>query len=127
MSAIKWRHNVPKKEWGPRGWNWLHMVAISYPSNPTITDARATFRRIWNHAAGLPCPECKGHAVQYIINNPPDLKNTHALQAWVWKFHNAVNVRLKKPVMSFEDYLESYADEICWSSLPLGSCSMSQC
>jgi FAD-linked sulfhydryl oxidase len=105
--------NVPKQEWGPRGWNWLHLVAINYPPEPSLPDARATFRRIWTFVTRLPCAECRRHASAFVLQHPPDLASTYTLQAWAWNFHNIVNVRLGKPAVSYEDYLRTYANDIC--------------
>jgi hypothetical protein len=117
MSETHWKwSNVPKTAWGPRGWHWLHVTAINYSQEPTLHDARETFNRIWRFVTQLPCVECRTHAVAYVREHPPNLKDTHALQSWVWRFHNAVNLRLKKPVFPFEAYQQLYSDEIEWAS-----------
>ena len=106
----------PKKTWGPRGWNWLHVLAISYPAAPTLEEGRVAFRRIWNFVNNLPCPECRYHATRYVFQHPPDLSGTYALQSWVWEFHNAVNRRLGKKEISYSEYLAVYSNEICWAN-----------
>lgn len=111
---------LPKREWGPRGWNWLHVTAINYPPSPTLTDARVAFRRIWTFVSHLPCAECRNHATRFVRQNPPNLASTYALQAWVWKFHNAVNLRLGNPLIPYEEYQRLYADEICWANWSSG-------
>jgi hypothetical protein len=103
---------LPKWVWGPRGWYWLHTAAIGYPARPTRDDARVAFRRIWAFVTHLPCAECRGHATRYVLRRPPNLASTDALQAWVWGFHNAVNRRLGRPAVSYEEYRRLYADEI---------------
>ena len=107
---------IPKWEWGPRGWKWLHVTAINYPLKPTLTDASIAHRRIWNFVANLPCPECRDHATRFFHQRPPVLLSAGDLQVWVWRFHNAVNLRLGKPLASYGDYLRLYADEICWAN-----------
>lgn len=111
---------VPKAEWGPKEWNRLHVLAINYPQDPTWGTARVTFRRIWGSVSRLPCPTCRMHGIRYITRNPPDLSGTEALQAWMWRFHNAVNALLDKPLASFQDYLRFYADELCWANWSAG-------
>ncbi len=91
----------------PAYWNWLHNLAISYNNN-SLENARTTFRRIWNFANNLPCNICKNHAKEYILNTPPDLRSNEALQRWVWTFHNTVNIRLNKRVMSYANYKKLY-------------------
>ncbi len=106
---------APIAEWGPRGWRWLHVTAINYAQHPSMAEGRIVFRRIWNFIANLPCADCRAHGLLYVIRNPPDLSNSDALQKWMCAFHNAVNVRLHKPVVPFEEYRGAYADEICWA------------
>ncbi len=108
---------MPKQDWGPRGWNWLHQLAINYPRRaPTREEARLAFRRIWTFVTHLPCEECRRHATAYVVKYPPNLRSTVELQSWAWEFHNAVNRRLGKPEMSYDDYLRTYAEEIHWAN-----------
>ena len=62
---------------------------------------------------GFPCIVCKGHCTEYIKNHPMEDYldilvdiNGEKLQLgmfiWCWKFHNAVNARLNKPLMSWD-------------------------
>ncbi len=112
---------MPKQEWGPQGWHWIHALAINYPPlSPTATDARAAFWRIWNFVTHLPCEECRMHATQYVLQNPPRLTTSRAFQAWVWRFHNDVNRRLGKRHIPYEEYLRLYNNEICWANWIVG-------
>jgi hypothetical protein len=104
--------DVPKSEWGPPKWAWLHRTTISYPAAPTPGVARATHRRIWAFVSRLPCAVCRDHAIRYLQRHPPDLASTDALQTWAWRFHNAVNARLGKQLVSFDEYRVLYADDI---------------
>lgn len=115
-----WLPRARKSEWGPKAWNWLHLLAINYPPRPTLADARLAARHVWRFVAGLPCAECRLHAVWHLRRRPPALAGTEALQAWVWAFHNAVNVRLGKRPLLFEEYLEIYSDELCWAAWSTG-------
>jgi hypothetical protein len=112
--------NLPKKEWGPRGWNWLHVTAINYPLSPTPVDARTALRRIWDFVTHLPCRECREHSTRFVLQNPPNLASAHALEGWVWNFHNTVNYRLGKAFVPYEEYQRIYADEICWANWSSG-------
>lgn len=104
--------NAPKAVWGRLGWKWLHETAIDYPLDPTPQEAAAVALRLRSFAAHLPCGECRGHATAYLAKNPPALSNTYALQSWAWRFHNAVNKRLGKPVITYEMYCRIYAREL---------------
>jgi hypothetical protein len=119
-STWAWRWpNAPKKKWGPMGWAWVHGAAIDYPLDPSPEEARATLRRVLSFAAHLPCGECRGHATEYIMKNPPNLSNTYAFQSWVWRFHNSVNLRLGKRAITYAEYVAFYSREIenaAWKS-----------
>jgi len=106
---------APKDVWGPRGWYWLHAQAISYPESPTRSDQTAMFARFWSFVQTLPCPECRVHATTYAREYPPDFSGSTGLQTWAWRFHNAVNYRLGKPLMLAEEYREAYREELARS------------
>lgn len=103
---------VPKDEWGPRAWYWLHTSAIYYPAHPTAAAHSTMFARFWSFVQNLPCPECRLHAIQYAREYPPDFSGTDRFQTWAWRFHNAVNHRLGKPLLSAEEYRQAYAEEL---------------
>jgi hypothetical protein len=115
-SGWAWPKDIPKPTWGPLGWNWLHTTAIEFPAQPSAGDRREVLRRIWDFVSRLPCAECQGHARRYLQRNPPAADDTYSLQAWAWRFHNAVNARLGKRQVSYAAYQHAYSDEICWAS-----------
>jgi hypothetical protein len=106
---------VPKSEWGPRGWAWLHTQAINYSAHPSKADQMAMFARFWSFIQTLPCQECRIHATNYAREYPPDFSGSAGFQTWAWRFHNAVNYRLGKPLMTAEEYRQTYAEEIAAS------------
>ena len=54
----------------------------------------------------LPCSICRGHAKEYIRDNPPEF--IPDIFVWSWNFHNAVNIRKKKPLVSYEEAAYRY-------------------
>lgn len=106
---------VPKSEWGPRGWAWLHTQAIDYSSHPSRLDQAAAHARFWSFIQTLPCPECRAHAEDYAREYPPDFTGSAGFQTWAWRFHNAVNVRLSLALMTAEEYRLAYQEEITQS------------
>jgi hypothetical protein len=112
---------APKDVWGPCAWNALHSFAILFPLRPTYADRVDAYQRIWAFVTHLPCPECQAHATRYVLANPPDLVDTHSLQGWVWSFHNAVNARLGKRLIDFDEYMALYSEELRarWGGMPL--------
>jgi FAD-linked sulfhydryl oxidase len=118
MSLEIWRWpNVSAERWGPYGWKWLHKLAIKYPTCPSMYDVNYAYYRIINFIENLPCNICKNHAEQYIEHNPLTLNSSQELQEWVWEFHNAVNFRLGKKLISFERYQYNYAYDLIWTGL----------
>ncbi|GFR89101.1 sulfhydryl oxidase [Elysia marginata] len=109
-APLPWLHTrssarlVPKNEWGPCGWAWLHTQAINFPEHPTKLDQMAMFARFWSFIQTLPCLECRIHSTKYAREYPPDFSGSAGFQTWAWRFHNAVNYRLGKPLMSAEEY-----------------------
>ena len=110
---------APKSVWGPRGWRWLHNLAISFPRRPTTVDRHVAARRVYEFIGRLPCQECRKHSSVYLDSYPPDLTDTHTFQVWVWTFHNDVNRRLGKPLFPFSAYQQMYLSEMCWASQPV--------
>jgi len=95
--------------WGPQLWTILHKFGASAGTsikNLSIDE----FREItWllNHLEMIvPCPECREHIKIY--RQETGIPFTVATVAeWIWKFHNAVNKRLGKPVEGIEIISES--------------------
>lgn len=65
------------------------------------------------------CPHCQVHFKQYLANNPPENYRNHLVDIngkslsigaflWGWQFHNAVNARLGKGLMSWESACALY-------------------
>jgi hypothetical protein len=100
---------LPLHVWGPLGWDWLHVAAARYPTSPSPEEARRAFRRIWAFVTRLPCAACREHATRYVLRQPPILTSSSLLQVWAWRFHNAVNARLQKPLLPFETFRARWA------------------
>lgn len=101
-----------KDVWGPKAWKWLHVQAINYSNNPTRKDKMIMFKLFWSFILTLPCPECRVHAMKYISAHPPDFSSSISFQTWAWRFHNAVNHRIGKPIMSPKQYRQTYSSYI---------------
>jgi len=117
-----WRPGQSKKQWGPLAWRWLHNKTIDYAQDPSEEEAKQMLRRIRGFISSLPCPECRTHSIEYLAMNPPDLSSSQALQAWAWRFHNAVNVRLGKRPLPFAAYSQLYLSEMCRANWSAAEC-----
>jgi len=75
------------KEWGPRLWRYLHIVAARH----NIAELREAFKIVIRR---MPCPACRIHTSDYLMTNPI----TEPTDRYVWEFHNEVNRRTGKEV-----------------------------
>lgn len=102
---------------GPGTWNVIHRLAY----NARTKDQQLAYITLMKEICeGFPCDICKGHCKEYITNHPlEEYLNTnldiqgHSLPLgmfiWSWKFHNAVNTRTKKPIMSWDTAYNLYS------------------
>lgn len=89
----------PPAVWGPFFWHTIHIVALSYPKEPTYTDKRAAKEFYESLVFLLPCPTCREHYAAHLRANPVStfLDKRADLFSWTVKIHNEVNKMLKKP------------------------------
>lgn len=98
---------------GPPMWRRIHSTARA----AIIPSKKADFPRFLRDTINsIPCPNCHKHAKQYVSEHPLDSYmnmvdekgNEIGLFKYTWEFHNAVNVRLRKAFMSWENALRLY-------------------
>ncbi|KAK3284458.1 hypothetical protein CYMTET_7902 [Cymbomonas tetramitiformis] len=95
-----WKRGISADEWGPDGWCLLHFVAMAMP--PAL-DATSRFRfvsYVRTLAFVLPCYACRRHCHAYFESlEQCALRTRWDCVTLIGDFHNAVNVRLGKPVV----------------------------
>jgi hypothetical protein len=103
---------------GPGSWNIIHQVAW----RARTPEAQQWFIEFMKELCyHFPCVVCRGHCSEYIKNHPIEdylevtieiekQKVPLGLFIWTWKFHNAVNTRLRKPVMSWDTAYTLYSE-----------------
>jgi hypothetical protein len=102
--------NTDPKRMGPGYWHCIHTLAL----DANTDDKQKQFIDIMKKLCEkFPCHICAGHCKEYIEKNNMENyigvtveiggenKNI-GLFIWSWKFHNAVNFRTKKPLMSWD-------------------------
>jgi len=96
--------------WGPHFWSMYHIYAGTYPIVPTPIIAEYARLFIRGIPFTLPCSMCANHAfayIQYIHQADPNLDNIvnsrENMITFFIDFHNAVNYRLGKPLLSMFD------------------------
>lgn len=89
--------------WGPHMWFVFHLVAATYPVNPSAADKTnyMAFYKSLQHV--LPCPGCRMGYRTIIASDPTKLSSRtmstrDALFKWTVDAHNRVNAKLGKPV-----------------------------
>ena len=103
---------------GPGIWFSLHSLGAYSKSSE---EKRFAISFIKNLQQNFPCGDCKGHFGSYIDTHPlePLINdgNEESLFLWTFNFHNAVNHRLRKPIISYEDakYIYYANSEFCMS------------
>ena len=103
---------------GPGTWDVIHRRAFKAQTREQQIAFISFMKDI---CYGFPCSVCRGHCTEHIKNHPMEeylgiLINIESKQialgmfVWSWKFHNAVNARIGKPIMSWETAYNLYVD-----------------
>lgn len=92
----------PPEIWGPHAWALMHLVACTYPTQPTPED-KTRYRAYYLALGGvLPCPGCRVGYAHVLAETVPlttaVLADRMSLFAWTVQVHNAVNAKLGKRV-----------------------------
>lgn len=93
------------EHWGKPFWNVMHSVTFTYPDKPTDDDkarVRAFFSIIPHF---LPCSICGLHFIKEMSDKPLTddvLASMDSLSRWLVDLHNNVNIRIKKPVITYD-------------------------
>lgn len=99
---------------GPPLWFTMHNASMHYPDAPSPLVVEKMKNFIIAIPILLPCDSCREHAVTYIDEHFDEIEEACKSKTTLFKFfvdfHNYVNVRLNKPVMSYEDAYKLYSD-----------------
>ena len=102
--------------WGPSFWLSLHNGAVRYPvkASPTYQHRMKGF--ILGIPYMLPCDECRQHALAFIDSRASQLDSIvsgrHNLFNYFVDFHNQVNARYGKPLVSYEQAYKLYSSPV---------------
>lgn len=89
---------------GPGKWDIMHLKTFAINSHQDKLDFIELFYFIINT---LKCANCVGHANMYVTAHPIEA-HIDNLAEYMVDFHNAVNERLGKPVIPFEEARNMY-------------------
>jgi len=88
---------------GPNIWRNLHVAALQWDGK--VQSQASLLVKV---GMNIPCGECRSFWSTRLRENPPPKTNADDFFRWTWEAHNAVNKKLGKPEISFEDALEMY-------------------
>jgi len=87
---------------------WLHIHSKARRAD-TLEKMLLFAEDMKETADDIQCSECSNHAKKYIQEHPIEasfniIEDGEYIGCfhWTWKFHNAVNARLRKPIVSWE-------------------------
>jgi hypothetical protein len=87
------------KSFGPYFWGAFHLACLAAVDLESLKTFINTYTRI------LPCGGCREHFAELLLENPiPDTD----LFKWSIYIHNIVNIRIGKPVVSYEEALTTW-------------------
>jgi hypothetical protein len=87
--------------WGPPFWVFFHALAANLVNDTYIRVKDKLMYHFKNLCSTLPCPDCAEHATAYLAKcpTPPTVDD---FANFLWKFHNTVNIRTRKRILSLE-------------------------
>ena len=94
--------------WGPCTWTFFHVLAEKIKEEDYARLSSSLFALIKRICTYLPCPDCSVHATRFLAKiKDEDILTKTDFQNMLYLFHNAVNVRKKKPLFNHV-YLDRY-------------------
>jgi hypothetical protein len=96
--------------WGPFFWHTIHLVALSYPKQPSYTEKRSAKEFYESLQFLLPCAICREHYKDHLQKNPIStfLDRREDIFRWTVMVHNEVNKQLEKPTWTEQEVLDYY-------------------
>jgi len=90
--------SLTREEMGRASWTFLHAVGGALYDGDLDDAVQAQLDNLIKALTMLyPCEECRGHFVQLVRENPPNVKSGAGFRQWLCGAHNLVNMRLGKP------------------------------
>ena len=97
------------QEWGNATWFLFHTLSYKLKDNET-QHAPILLKKFVYICNNLPCPICRDDATGMLKTSMITLvKTKYDLIRFMWQFHNLVNKKLNKPIMSYEEHIDKYS------------------
>ena len=97
--------------WGSHAWKFMHFAGFAYPVDPTPQQRAGAKRWLIELKHILPCERCRNHWAKYVDEHEPDTSSRESLSRYLWRAHNAVNLRLNKPEYPYSRVVNEYSPE----------------
>ncbi len=112
------RQNVSPNIFGRGIWNIMTYAAFNYPENPTNVDKAMYIKWLNSIPEILPCITCREHSMLLFEHtlSPDKLSSRSNFKRYVYDLHDAVNRRVGKSSISYEEYLQT-VPKLDWLSL----------
>jgi hypothetical protein len=122
-------YNMDFNQWGPCYWRTLHAVTFNYPGQPSAEDIQRMREFFALIPFMIPCPACGLHFARALRETHPMtsqvLASQESLTRWLVDVHNAVNRRLEKPEVHYDDVRQFYLMDATHELLPGSKPAMS--
>ena len=124
-TTVEYANPSDPRIWGPAFWFTLHNGAIRYPIKASRICAERMKGFILGIPVMIPCEKCQDHATSYIEANYSKIdeivSGREQLFNFFVSFHNNVNERYNKPIMSNEDAYALYTSGVNVTKLEYSS------
>lgn len=97
------------KIWGNAGWTMMHTATFHYSEKPDKDEKQRMKIFLIVMPFMLPCGICGVEFAKHVNElKDSDLASRKAISSWLVKVHNKVNLRLGKPIMTYEEAEQHY-------------------
>ena len=100
---------VSKSVWGPSVWYLFHTLSYKLKPNHFNELKDQLIDHFTSICHNLPCPECSEHAKKELKHlDKSKITNKKELCMYFIQFHNKINIRNKKKIFTFDEYVIKY-------------------
>ncbi|KAI5190243.1 mitochondrial FAD-linked sulfhydryl oxidase [Nematocida minor] len=99
-----------KEKLGRSTWHLLHTIAKHYPTNPTLQEKKAVYDLVNSLSVLYPCPPCASGMELFSKSNLLNTNSKLSLSLSFCEFHNWINAKLQKPLVSCSDFINDHAN-----------------
>jgi hypothetical protein len=104
------KKNYPPEVWGKHFWFFIHTLTFFYPDHPNDAMKKKHYDFIHNLPFFIPHDESAANFTKFLDEFPLSsfLDSKKDFIKWGHFIHNKINIMLKKPELSFNDFYQQY-------------------